>query len=228
MDTELLAALDDRAATYALLARLFTSEVDAGLLAGLEGMTFPQDSGNEALDAGARLMNGYLHGAADAGRDIMTELAVDFCRLFVVRRRNDRDAPYPFESVYTSREHCAMGAARDEVLALYRAAGLEKDDGWKVGEDHIALELEYMATLAGRLAATVRADNGEGADIQGADKLVALQADFLDRHLLSWTPRLAEAMGKRAKTDLYRGLACFTVGYLEEDRTLLHRLGLEE
>ncbi len=224
MDTELLAALDDRAATYALLARLYASEVDAGLLTGLEGMAFPQDSGNEGLDAGARLMNGYLRGAAeDAGRDAATELAVDFCRLFVVRRRSDRDAPYPFESVYTSREHCAMGAARDEVLALYRAAGLEKDEGWKVGEDHVALELEYMATLAGRLAAAVRAGKGdEGAD--GPVELVGLQATFLDRHLLAWTPRLAQAMGRRAQTDFYRGLARFTVGYLEEDRALLRGL----
>lgn len=221
-DTELLAILDDRAATYALLARLLASEVDADLLSGLVGMAFPEDAGNPAIDEGSRLMNGYLRQAASRqGDDVVTELAVDFCRLFVVRRRNEKDAAYPFESVYTSTEHTTMAGARDDVRAIYRAAGLEKDEDLHIGDDHIALELEYMAEVARQAAAAAR--GGEAFDGQ-----LALQATFLDSHLLNWVPRFSDAMERHAQTDFYRGLARFLTGYLEDDRALLGELGVGE
>ena len=224
---ELATLLDDRAATYALLARLLASEVDADLLSGLVGMAFPEDTGNPALDEGSRLMNGYLRQAASrqaASRpddDVVTELAVDFCRLFVVRRRNEKDAAYPFESVYTSTEHTTMAGARDDVRAIYRAAGLEKDEDLHIGDDHIALELEYMAEVARQAAAAVR--DGETFDGQ-----LALQATFLDSHLLNWVPRFSDAMVRHARTDFYRGLARFLIGYLEDDRALLGELAAGE
>ena len=217
-DTELLAILDDRAATYALLARLLASEVDAGLLSGLAGMTFPEGTGSPELDEGSRLMNGYLRQASSRqDDDVVTELAVDFCRLFVVRRRNEKDAAYPFESVYTSTEHTTMAGARDDVRTIYRAAGFEKDENLHIGDDHIALELEYMAEVARQTAAAAR--DGEAFDGQ-----LALQATFLDNHLLNWVPRFSDAMVRHAQTDFYRGLARFLTGYLEDDRALLDEL----
>ena len=41
-----------------------------------------------------------------------------------------------------------MQDARDEVLVLYRAFGLDKQESWKEGEDHIALELEFEQIYA--------------------------------------------------------------------------------
>lgn len=219
MNTELLAALDDRTATYGLLARLLGREVDLELLSGLTGLNLPEDTGAEALDEGARLMNAYLAQAGGDAQDTRTELAVDFARLFVVRERKTSDAAYPFESVYASDEHCTMGAARDEVRALYRAAGVERNDGWNVGEDHVALELEFMQILGARTAEALRA-----GDASHAKELLGEQARFLDRHLLRWVPRLADAMVAHAHTDFYRGLARFAVGYLQSDRTSLDDL----
>ena len=112
-----------------------------------------------------------------------------------------------------------MQSARDEVLALYRAAGLDKNDDWKEGEDHIALEFEYMQILAGRAAdALLRGDRD-----RAIANLVA-QRNFLDDHLLGWAPMLAAEMKKFAKTDFYRGLASMTVGFLECDLELLDDL----
>lgn len=215
---ELATLLDDRSATYALLARLLASEVDADLLSGLVGMAFPEGTGSPELDEGSRLMNGYLRETTSRqGDDVVTELAVDFCRLFVVRRRNEKDAAYPFESVYTSTEHTTMAGARDDVRAIYRAAGLEKDENLHIGDDHIALELEYMAEVARQTAEAAR--NGEAFDGR-----LALQATFLDSHLLNWVPRFSDAMVRHAQTDFYRGLARFLNGYLEDDRALLGEL----
>lgn len=225
MDTDngLLALLDDRAATYGLLARLLGLEVDAALLAALADGGFAIDTGSAAVDEGARLMGGYLQTAARADADAArTELAVDFARLFVVRTRNAAGLPYPFESVYTSDDGCTMGAARDEVRRIYREAGMAKDDAWNVGEDHVALELEFAQTLAARTAQALR----EG-DEAAAEKLLARQAAFMDAHLLNWVPRFADAMARTARTDFYRGLARFLAGWLQEDRATLAELGAQ-
>ena len=49
-----------------------------------------------------------------------------------------------------------MQEARDEVLAVYRSEGLDKLPSWKESEDHIALELEFMAVLGDRIVTAAR------------------------------------------------------------------------
>lgn len=170
----------------------------------------------ELLGSGARLIGDYLaqHPASE-DEATRTELAVDFARLFVVRSRSEKHAAYPFESVYTSEGHHTMDRARDEVRALYRAAGLARDERWNVGEDHIALELEFMAELSRRAEATCIP--GDAA----LDDVLRQQASFLDAHLLSWVGLLAQAMEAVARAPFYRGLARFLVGWLRDDRAFL-------
>ena len=122
-------------------------------------------------------------------------------------------AAYPFESVYSSEKRLLMQSARDEVLALYRAAGLSKQESWKEGEDHIALELEYLQILSDRTAEALCK-----GDTDTATSWVRAQYNFLDVHLDSWAPLLTAEVKKFAKTDFYRGLAFLTEGFLETDR----------
>ena len=167
-------------------------------------------------------MGGYLAGIGNEDGDAqraLTDLAVDFARLFVVRKRSESAAPYPNESVHTSKEHLRMDGARDEVRSLFRAEGVRAADAWRLGEDHVALELEFMQTLAARTAEAASA-NDEGA----ADDLLSKQTSFLDRHLLNWVPAFAEAMGRTARTDFYRGVALLLVAHLHEDRALVEQL----
>ena len=52
-DTEEIAdAMESRAATYGLLARLFRREVDQPLLDDLKTMKFPMNTGNRSVDEG--------------------------------------------------------------------------------------------------------------------------------------------------------------------------------
>ena len=251
MDEMLRSALEGRTAAYGLLARLLNREVDEELLAELRALPFvadeavrpngvndtsgPDDPGrrdNAAdlptaahgadLDEGNRLMGGYLAGIGNEGGDAqraLTDLAVDFARLFVVRKRSESAAPYPNESVHTSKEHLRMDGARDEVRSLFRAEGVRAADAWRLGEDHVALELEFMQTLAARTAEAASAN-----DEETADDLLSKQASFLDRHLLNWVPAFAEAMGRTARTDFYRGVALLLVAHLREDRALVKQL----
>lgn len=213
---DLRQACEQRAATYGLLSRLYRAEADAQLLDELHAARFRTSTGNANVDEGHRLIATYLSGMWE---NTETELAADYLRVFFGHGYNGHAAAYPFESVYTSEKRLLMQSARDEVLALYRSARLDKQDSWKEGEDHIALELEYLQVLADR---TVRALCA--GDHDKAASLLRRQKSFLEDHVLAWFPLMALEMKRFAKTGFYQGLAWLTEGFLETDSELLDDL----
>lgn len=206
-------ALRGREATYALLARLFRTEVDQETLDALMNMRFPTNTGNAQVDRGYALIVDYLNHA-DA--NVLTDLAIDYVRAFIGSGNDGFSAAYPYESVHTSPKRLMMQTARDEVLALYRAAGLDKADAWKEGEDHIALELEYLQVLGARALSAWEA--GDAAD---CERNLVAQRNFLKDHLMAWYPMMAGDMLKFPKTSFYQGLGVLTTGFLANEREFL-------
>lgn len=202
-----------RAATYSFLARLYRVEVDEAFLEELKDMRFPAKTGNVKVDEGYRMMAKYLSNLRDGS---LTELAVDYVRVFIGHGMDGFSASYPYESVYTSEKRLLMQDARDEVLSIYRSCGIDKSDEWKESEDHIALELEFMQVLANRAA-----DALKKGDEESAEALLLTQKNFFDDHVASWVPMLTLDMRRFAKTGLYLGLAALTDGFLETDREFL-------
>ena len=203
---ELVKLNEQRAATYGLLSRLYRVEVDQPLLDELRSMRFPAKTGNENVDEGYRLLATYLSNTWD---NSVTDLAIG-------HGIDAFSAAYPFESVYTSEKRLLMQEARDEVLAIYRSAGLDKQDTWKEGEDHIALELEFEQIMATRTVEALRK-----GDEDEAVALLTTQKNFLEDHLAAWAPMMTSDMKRFAQTDFYRGLAYLTDGFLQTDQTFL-------
>lgn len=112
-----------------------------------------------------------------------------------------------------------MQEARDEVVAIYRSAGLAKDDGWKETEDHLATELEYMQVLSARCAGAF-----EAGDVETASAIIKSQYNFLEDHLLPWVPRMVADIKKFARTGFYQGLGFLTEGFLQVDEEFLYDL----
>ena len=212
--------LEARISTYQMLSRLFLREVDEEYLGVLRRMRCPVNTGNADVDQGYRLFHSYLSGVWERTLD---DLARDYLATFIGANTTGHSAAYPNESVHTSADRLVMQDARDEVLALYKAAGLTSDETWNAGEDHIALELEYMAIMARRALEA----SDEGNDAHCA-LLLMKQHHFLDDHLCAWVPLLAEDMLKFAKTDFYRALAYLTRGFVAEDRAFLEEVLAEE
>ncbi|MDL2060178.1 hypothetical protein MUN46_009545 [Mesosutterella sp. AGMB02718] len=77
-ETELILA--NREGLYRFLGRLYRSEVDAPLWEAVRKMAFPESTGNAALDEGYGRMRKYL---ASPGEDPVTDLAVDYARIFL-------------------------------------------------------------------------------------------------------------------------------------------------
>lgn len=213
---EIASLCRSRAATYGLLARLFRTEVDEALLSQLKASRFPAETGDEDVDRGYYLIASYL---GTAGPEALIDLAVDYVRTFIGHGVDARGAAFPYESVYTSERRLLMQDARDEVLAIYRAYGMDKDSSWKEPEDHAALELEFERVLIDK---TVRLL--EERDYEGAKSLLVAQKNFIDGHLGKWVPLLAEDMERFAKTGIYLGLARLTDGWLRLDADFLEDL----
>lgn len=210
IEPEKLAMLcEQRAEGYGWLSRLFRAEVDENLLKGLKATPYPQGTGNADLDLGYRKMATYLSTKASG---VLLDLAIDYVRTFIGHRNDTFGAAYPFESVYTSEKRLLMQEARNEVVAIYRRAGMAISETWKDPEDHIALELEYLQVMAQKAAGLLR----EG-DADRAAACLEEQREFLDGRLRLWTPMLTEDMKRFAKTGLYEGLAYVLDGFLQLD-----------
>lgn len=210
---ELAALVEGRAATYGLLSRVFEKEVDEDLIDQMCSMKFAVKTGNSKVDEANRMMAGYL---SKRWERTVEDLSIDFSRTFFGNGLNGYEAAYPLESVHTSEERLMMQDARDEVLALYRSLGLEKDESSKENEDHIAYELFYMKVLSERCAESLL----KGEDAIATDYFVR-QYTFLIDHLLNWVPLLSAAMRHFSQTDFYRAVALFVEGYLESDEEFL-------
>ena len=146
--------------------------------------------------------------AADADAETLRiDLAADYNQLFLGMSAHP---VAPYESVYTSDEGLMMQEARDEVLAVYRSEGLDKLPSWKESEDHIALELEFMAVLGDRIVTAA-----EAADEAEVERLLSTQRNFLEDHLASWAPLMTADLRRFTQCGLYQGLASLTDGFLQ-------------
>ena len=187
---ERIAEVEARELTYSLLSRLFLEEVSEDFLSRLAEESLPREGelGRYAAE---------LSGADLAA--LRAEAAAEFAALLL---NMSADPVFPYESVYTSAEHLLMQRSRDEVLAAYRAQGFERSGDLNVPEDHVGIELEFMARLCCKEAEALAANDGAGVDAARV-----AQQDFLRDHLLVWIPQLCDDLEKRAKPGLYRGLA---------------------
>lgn len=220
LDQDLIALLEQRSNTYVLLSRLYLKEVDAPLLDELHEMLFPMATGDNDVDEGYRLIATYLSNLWDGS---LTELATDYVRCFLGNGIDSFAAAYPYESVYTSEKRLLMQEARDEVVAIYRSFGIDKNEDWHESEDHLALELEFMRVLCDRARDALAAGDGDATV-----RLLVSQRNFLQDHLVAWVPMMTADLRGYAKTGLYHGLALLTDGFLRTDLALLQDLVISE
>ncbi|MDR1185253.1 MAG: molecular chaperone TorD family protein, partial [Coriobacteriales bacterium] len=196
---ELMEVLRQRSATYGLLSRLYQQEIDQELLDKMHEMLYPAENIDDDLYTGYLYIATYL---SNLWSNSLDELRIDFARCFLGQGVDGFSAAYPYESVYTSEKRLMMQAARDEVLAIYRAYGMEKTTAWKEGEDHISLELEFERIMCDKAIEALSDGN-----FSKARELLLAQSGFQEDHLMTWVPLLIADMKSFADTKLYLGLA---------------------
>ncbi len=211
---DIIALMNARAQVYRLMAQMYFKELDAASIELLRaGGLGAIETGNQTADAGLREMGAYLERA---GRGARQELAVDFARCMLAAGSYEERRPTPYESVFTSETGLLMQEARDDAYRFYCEAHLGVNESLQTPEDHLAFELEFMAALAERAAASLESKLAPAAL---AD--VRTQAEFHAAHLENWIDAYTDCLSECAQTRFYRGLAAFTRGFIHEDRTMI-------
>lgn len=126
-------------------------------------------------------------------------LAVEHTRLFLGLKEGSVPPP-PFESAW--REGLEAGEALAQVSRSYADAGFADIDLSAGPQDHLGVELKFMAILALR-----EAEAWQQEDEEAATEWLSQQQAFLDRHLLAWVPRWADALAQRTQEKIYWALA---------------------
>lgn len=197
--------LDAFAGAYTLTSRLLLEPPELALLDRIRhpGILDGWPMRDEVSRRGARML---LDGAdGDA-----VELARDYRALLV--GPGDRFLP-PYESVYRSREGLVFEEQTLQVRAAYRAFGLVAPALNREPDDHIGLELQFLAEVC--LRSLDALDRG---DDDALDATLAAHQAFLEDHLLVWAPAYLERVHDGAATEFFRGAALLTAGLLDEAR----------
>lgn len=179
MDDSMELLLSNRRFLYALLARAFASEPDGTLL----GVVMDEHTGDECalLDdedgAGRRL---WRMLADEAAADEDDRLRSEYTRLFLGPEK--LPAP-PWESVYVNGEPLLFQESTLVVRETYRRSGYASAGYPREADDHVAIELDFMAALAVKTCEAMDRDALEA------------QRSFLEKHLLVWIESFAERLG---------------------------------
>lgn len=199
---------------YHFFARFFQKEIDADFFESLRHIEFPAEREENALtefqDALLRL-NEYFE--YDAG-ETLDDLAADYAKTFLGAGSADGAAAFPYESVYTSPKRIMMQDAWNQVCDIYETKGIERNEAANdLLEDHIAMEMEFMAYLCDETS-------------QYTETLAGLeeQREFLNKHLLNWAPEFCLDIKVHADTEFYRMVGQLTTGFLQLDSFILDKM----
>ncbi|WP_324653588.1 TorD/DmsD family molecular chaperone [Georgenia sp. H159] len=199
-DTTQLEALD---VAFSVLGRFHLEAPDEETLAAfwelLDEWPLP---GTAGATTGLELMR----TARAAGEDAAT-IRADHARLYG-HTAVARVAPY--ESVHRGKERLLFDEHTLQVRDTYRSLSLQAPRLNREPDDHLGLELDFLAQSCARALDAL--EQGSEPD---AARYVRLGADFLRDHLLPWAPDMLERAVAAAGTRFMAGLAHLSLGALE-------------
>ncbi len=136
----------------------------------------------------------------------MKALLRDQLQLFI---GTDRVLAPLWESVYFSKQRLVFQEQTLQVREWYARFNLQLERLNREPDDHIGLELLFVAQLATRAVQAMDSNEQEtAAELRHAER------EFLAEHLLRWGPAWAKLVKKHAQTDFYRGIGHVVHGTL--------------
>lgn len=212
--SDLLDVIRERSSSYGFLSRMYREEVTSALLSELvKSKAFD----SQTKVAGTEIFGEFIGQLKGANLEkVAVQLAAEYASLFLNAGKNP---VFPYESVHTSPEGLLMQKARDEVWREYAQQGLNRSENINEPEDHLAIELEFMAFLCRQTIMALEKD--------GKEQVIAYlekQRDFLEKHLLRWCPQFCHDLAQASQSDFYRGLALLTRRFLDSELELLTAL----
>lgn len=119
------------------------------------------------------------------------ELHFDHLRLF----SGPEPKAVPWESVWREKDRLLFGEQTMAVRTFYHSHGLTTDATGREPEDHLGLELAFVAHLLRQAINTGDAQHSEAA------------RRFLDAHVLPWADDCLRRAASEAQTPFYQGVS---------------------
>jgi putative dimethyl sulfoxide reductase chaperone len=193
-DAEALAALHDRELTPQMIQALKQTGFPASL-----GLLPHTDAARAAWQAMVEAINDLPQSPTQQEMD---ELASEYAAIYLT----GACGASPCESPWTDDEHLNCQAAMFEWREIHAAAGLAATDWRQRPDDHLVLQLLYVA-----LTARKTATNEDWCHL----------ARVFDAHLLRWLPEFAARVAGHSNSPFYAGLAVLTAAWAEAARSLV-------
>jgi putative dimethyl sulfoxide reductase chaperone len=212
-----------RETMYLFLSRLFRAEIDSDFwpkigpwLKVIDQFEGTENSAAlEDMTAAGQAMRDVIDGWSEQDEpDILTEPAREYAALFL--GVGPETVPL-CESAYEGGTGTLFRNAYFRMKEVYRAAGLSKSDDFTEPDDHLAVELAYMARLVQKMS-----DIGSLDDRTVAEALEE-QKGFLD-NLLTWAPEVHQRIQNAAGAGFYQAVSLLMNGFLSLDRELIDHL----
>ena len=202
---------------FGLLGKLLYENPEQSLLTQLvDDDVFadaPFAASQDSVQEGLVLLQQWAQAFRADAAGTTLDLKADYTRLFVGTIQLPLS---PWESVYYNEERLLFQESTTDVRRWYRRFGLQAINLRKEPDDHIGLELAFMAHLAQHALVELSFD-----DQSAFHEVLERQREFSQRHLLLWTPLWCTQMVEYAQTPFYRGLALLLRGALDELAQLL-------
>jgi TorA maturation chaperone TorD len=157
---------------------------------------------------GLALLNRWGQSPVGIDETMLQELNADSTQLFFGPGRVL--APL-WESVYFTEERLVFRESTLDVRHWYQQFKLEPENLHKDPDDHIALEMAFIAHLANLGVQAL-----EMGDEKECERLLQAQREFINEHLLKWAAVWCQLVVDNAQTDFYRGIGLLTRGALAE------------
>jgi len=197
-----------RVAMYRLLARIFTFPMTANTLHELAGL----EAGPDAPPALRDALVGMQARLGEESGNLLDELNGELSRLTC---GPGLPPAVPYASYYLGQSHALFGPETQAVAKLYREAGYAPVEPGTPA-DHIALELEFMAAMAGGSWEAAQRQDEPAVEVG-----LKAQVGFLNQHLGPFLGRFCPDLRAAASEPFFEHSAALLAEYAAMDVTML-------
>ncbi len=192
---------------YGLLSRLLIEEIDFYTLEKIK-------ENKDLLDLFPKTKEWELFWEKEPQKLIEEELNVDFTTIFILNA-------YPYESVFVNDEGYINPTITNPALIFYREHGysIDLNETRALSPDHLAIEIEFMMTLAQEELNAIAKENEEEAK-----KLRKIQKEFLKEHLANWGTVYLLSARELAETPFYQDVCDLALEFILNDYEYLSEL----
>lgn len=214
--------LANRSYLYKLLQRIFGDEPSGELLEiaanshTRESLRLILDQEEHKFDTYLNLFTEWKQKMSDDAKGTLDKLQSEYTALFI--GPNKLPAP-PWESVYLTKERLLFQESTLKVRRIYLGYHFLPRGYPHEADDHLALELDFMAHLAGLALECFQEEKDEELK-----KLLLDQKAFLEEHLLAWIGKFAEQIQQSNTHYFYPQMAALTEQVLKIDSALMEEL----